>query len=68
MPRPPADTRVLIPASVVLQRLHDEVPTDHFTLGWLMDGLHRRPSGSSRSCSLWSRSHQGPQSQLACYS
>src|SRR5712664_1070831 len=45
MPRPPADTRVLIPASVVLQRLHDEVPTDHFTLGWLMDGLHRRSFG-----------------------
>jgi hypothetical protein len=36
---------VLIPASVVLQRLHDEVPTDHFTLGWLMDGLHKRSFG-----------------------
>src|ERR1700716_3934891 len=45
MPRPPADTRVLIPASVVLQRLHDEVPTDHFTLGWLMDGLHKPSFG-----------------------
>ena len=27
-----------IAASVVLQRLHDLAPTDHFTLGWLMSG------------------------------
>jgi hypothetical protein len=38
-------TRVLVPASVVLQRLHDEVPADHFTLGWLMHCLHRRSFG-----------------------
>jgi hypothetical protein len=38
-------TRVLVPASVVLQRLHDEVPADHFTLGWLMHSLHRRSFG-----------------------
>jgi hypothetical protein len=36
---------VLIPASVVLQRLHDEVPTDNFTLGWLMHSLHKRSFG-----------------------
>ena len=34
-----------IPASEVLQRLHDEAPTDHFTLGWLVGGLHRRAFG-----------------------
>jgi hypothetical protein len=26
------DTKAFIPASVLLQRLHDEAPTDHFTL------------------------------------
>ena len=45
MPKPPADTRVLVAASVVLQRLHDEVPTDHFTLGWLIHSLHKRSFG-----------------------
>src|ERR1700730_2222667 len=45
MPRPPADTRVLVAASVVLQRLQDEVPTDHFTLGWLIHSLHKRSFG-----------------------
>ena len=29
----------------MLQRLHDEAPTDHFTLGWLMASLHRRSFG-----------------------
>jgi hypothetical protein len=29
----------------VLQRLHDEVPTDHFTLGWLMHSLRKRSFG-----------------------
>ena len=42
---PPPDTRVLIPTSVVLQRLHDEAPTDHFTLGWLMHSLRKRSFG-----------------------
>jgi hypothetical protein len=35
----------LIPTSVVLQRLHDEAPTDHFTLGWLMGSLRKRSFG-----------------------
>jgi hypothetical protein len=39
------DARAFIPASVLLQRLHDEAPTDHFTLGWLMSRLHRRSFG-----------------------
>jgi hypothetical protein len=42
---PQPDARALIPTSVVLQRLHDEVPTDHFTLGWLMGSLRRRSFG-----------------------
>jgi hypothetical protein len=28
-----------------LQRLHDEMPTDQFTLGWLMRSLHKRSFG-----------------------
>src|SRR5450755_3433772 len=39
------DTKAFIPASVLLQRLHDEAPTDHFTLGWLMGRLHKRSFG-----------------------
>jgi len=35
----------LVPTSDVLQRLHDEAPTDHFTLGWLMGSLHKRSFG-----------------------
>jgi hypothetical protein len=44
-PTPPPDAIGLIPTSVVLQRLHDEVPTDHFTLGWLMGSLRKRSYG-----------------------
>jgi hypothetical protein len=42
---PPADATALIPASVVLQRLHDQAPPDHFTLGWLMGGLRKHSFG-----------------------
>ncbi|MGZ3397486.1 MAG: exopolysaccharide biosynthesis protein [Isosphaeraceae bacterium] len=45
MKLPQPDARALIPTSVVLQRLHDEVPADHFTLGWLMGSLRRRSFG-----------------------
>jgi hypothetical protein len=45
MPRPPADPTGLVPTSAVLQRLHDEVPANHFTLGWLMHILRRRSFG-----------------------
>jgi hypothetical protein len=38
----PGDPR---PASIVLQRLHDEAPMDHFTLGGLMGSLHKRSFG-----------------------
>ena len=44
-PTPPSDGRALVPVSVLLQRLHDEAPTDHFTLGWLMGSLHKRSFG-----------------------
>ena len=43
--RPPAGTKELVPTSVVLQRLHDEMPIDHFTLGRLMHSLHKRSFG-----------------------
>ena len=45
MPKLPADARALIPATVVLQRLHDEVPAHHFTLAWLTNNLHKRSFG-----------------------
>ncbi len=44
-PTSPPDVPALIPASVVLQQLHDAAPTDHFTLGWLMGTLHKRSFG-----------------------
>ena len=43
--KPSADTRLLVATSVLLQRLHDEMPADRFTLGWLMHSLHKRSFG-----------------------
>lgn len=43
--RPRADATALILTSVVLQRLHDEMPTDQFTLGRLVQSLHKRSFG-----------------------
>ena len=45
MLRPSADTRPLVAISVLLQQLHDEIPADRFTLGWLMHGLYERSFG-----------------------
>jgi hypothetical protein len=45
LPPPIVDARTPVLASVVLQRLHDEVPPGHFTLGWLMDSLQKRSFG-----------------------
>jgi hypothetical protein len=42
---PPPYATALIPASVVLQRLHDEAPADQFTLGWLVGALRKRAFG-----------------------
>jgi len=44
-PTSPPETSANIPTSVVLQRLHDEAPANHFTLGWLMSSLRRRSFG-----------------------
>jgi hypothetical protein len=44
-PTQPPNARAVIPTSVVLQRLHDEAPKDHFTLGWLMGSLQKRSFG-----------------------
>ena len=42
---PPPDPRRSLPTSVVLQRLLDEMPAGHFTLGWLMGSLRKRSFG-----------------------
>ncbi len=39
------DPGALIHTSVVLQRLQDEAPADHFTLGWLVVNLRKRSYG-----------------------
>lgn len=39
------DRSVLVPASRALQELVDNLPPDHFTLGWLSNHLHRRSFG-----------------------
>src|SRR5665213_1312513 len=44
-PIPSDDVPALIPASIVLQRLHDLAPADHFTLGWLVAGLRKHSFG-----------------------
>ena len=44
-PTSPQQERAFVPTSVVLQRLHDEAPKDHFTLGWLMGSLRKRSFG-----------------------
>jgi hypothetical protein len=41
----PAEARTFIPASVILQELHDTAPADHLTLGWLMDRLQKQSFG-----------------------
>lgn len=45
MLRPPGDTKPLVATSILLQRLHDEIPVGCFTLGWLMHSLHKRSFG-----------------------
>ena len=37
--------QVIVGKTAVLQQLHDEVPADHFTLGWLMHSLRKRSFG-----------------------
>jgi hypothetical protein len=44
-PTRPPDPHAFVPTSILLQRLHDEAPVDHFTLGWLMGSLRKRSFG-----------------------
>jgi hypothetical protein len=44
VPQPMARTPA--PASAVLQRLHDEVRPNHFTLNWLVGSRQKRSFGS----------------------
>lgn len=39
------DARDFVPASVILQKLHDEAPSDYFTLDWLMSKLQKQSFG-----------------------
>jgi hypothetical protein len=39
------ERRIFVPVSDVLQGLHDEAPTDDFTLSWLMASLNERSFG-----------------------
>jgi hypothetical protein len=41
----PVDAGRFICVSAVLQQLHDEAPTDYFTLGWLLGRLHKHSFG-----------------------
>ncbi len=41
----PLEAGVLVPTSVLLQRLHDQAPPDDFSLGWLMGRLRTRSFG-----------------------
>ena len=40
-----AEARTFVPASVVLQQLHEAAPADQFTLGWLMGRLQKQSFG-----------------------
>jgi hypothetical protein len=44
-PTRPLDPQAFLPTSILLQRLHDEAPVDHFTLAWLMGSLRKRSFG-----------------------
>jgi hypothetical protein len=39
------DARDFVPASIILQKLHDEAPSDYFTLDWLMSKLQKQSFG-----------------------
>jgi hypothetical protein len=42
---PSSDEGATFLASAALQQLHDEAPSGHFTMGWLIGGLHKRAFG-----------------------
>jgi hypothetical protein len=39
------DSGAFIPASAILQKLHDEAPAGHFTLDWVMGSLQKQSFG-----------------------
>src|SRR5258707_9681150 len=39
------DGGAFVPASVILQKLHDEAPAGHVTLDWLMSSLQKQSFG-----------------------
>ena len=39
------EAKTFIPASVILQELHNEAPADHFSLDWLTGRLHKQSFG-----------------------
>jgi hypothetical protein len=41
----PPDAGAFVPASIVLQKLHDGAPADHVTLDWLMGSLQKQSFG-----------------------
>jgi hypothetical protein len=41
----PPNAKAFIHTSVVIQRLYEGAPTDHFTLGWVMGSLRKRSFG-----------------------
>src|ERR1700731_4780407 len=43
--KPPPETAMPVPPSLVLQDLLDEAPADHFTLDWLISSLPERTFG-----------------------
>ena len=52
---PPGDTNSLVATSILLQRLHDEIPPDRFTLDWLMHHLHKHSSWDRRALARFGR-------------
>src|ERR1700761_8308937 len=44
-PTPGTDATAPVPASVILERLKEQAPPDHFTLAWLLDGLSKQSFG-----------------------
>jgi hypothetical protein len=44
-PTPGADATAPVPASIILERLNEQAPADHFTLAWLLAGLSKHSFG-----------------------
>jgi hypothetical protein len=44
-PTPSANAAAPVPASIILERLNEQAPADHFTLAWLLAGLSKHSFG-----------------------